>query len=282
MTALAAGILSMLLGAAPATGSPSPAEEVRRGNAALEAGKYGEALEAYRQAEVSQPESPRLKYNQGLVHYRQRDFVKARERFTESLSTRDLKLEARAHFNLGNCAYSQALEKLKSYDEAIELAREAIGSYRQVLELAPDDRDARANIETARLLIKHLQDQKKKEEEEKKKQQPQSQPSSQPQSQPSSQPRSQPSSQPQQGQDDQDKQKQQKKKEEKDQSSQQQDQEQPQKQQEQQQKAGAKPQEMSREEAERLLQAVRDKERERRRNQSRQRAAGRVRVNKDW
>jgi Ca-activated chloride channel family protein len=252
---------------------PSPADLVRRGNRALAAGEYDEALKAYREAEVGEPESPRIRYNQALVHYRQREFVKARELFTESLSTRDLTLEAAAHFNLGNCAYSQALEKLKSYDEAIELARGAIGHYRQALELNADDEDARANIETARLLIKDLQDRKKKEEEEKKKQQPQSQPSSQPQSQPSSQPQSQPSSQPKQ-QEDLDKQQQQ----QKDQQSQQGQTQQ----QEQKQQAGAKQQKISREEAKRLLQAVRDKERQRRREQARKQASGRIVVDKDW
>lgn len=276
MRRTATGIALWMLWACSAHGGegPSPADLVLRGNAALASGDYDGALKAYREAAVSLPESPRLKYNQGLAHYRQRDFAAARELFTESLSTRDLKLEAAGHHNLGNCAYSEALEKLKSYDEAIELARESIGCYRRSLELSPNDADARANIETARLLIKDLQDKKKKEEEEKKKQ-PESQPSSQPQSQPSSQPQSQPSSQPQQ-QDKGDRDKQQKKDQQQDQQKPQQDQ--------QKQQAGAKQdktkQKMSREEAQRLLQAVRDKERQRRREQALR--GIRVPVDRDW
>jgi Ca-activated chloride channel family protein len=252
---------------------PPASEMVRRGNAALRAGKYDEAMKAYKQAEVSQPESPQLKYNQGLIQYRQRDFAKARDLFGQALSTRDLDLEARAHFNLGDCAYSQALEKLKSYDEAIKLAREAIGYYRQALELKPDDRDARANIETAQLLIKDLQDRKKKEEEEKKKQ-PQSQPSSQPQSQPSSQPQSRPQSQPSsQPQSQPSSQPQQQPKEGQDKKEQQ---EQPQ------QQSGAEQRKMSPEQADRLLQAVRDKERQRRENQAQRQNVGRIMIDKDW
>jgi len=283
MKGVGPGILSVVLwgGAMCPAKDPSPPELVRRGNAALAAGKYDEALQAYRQAEVGQPESPQLKYNRALVHYRQRDFAKARDLFREALSTRDLSLEAKAHFNLGNCAYSQALEKLKSYDEAIRLAREAIGHYRQALELAPDDRDARANIETAQLLIKDLQDRKKKEEEEQKKSpqsrptsQPPSQPSSQPSSRPESQPESQPASQPSPA-------------ESQPASSPEQggspnaspdrpgsDEEQAQ--------TVSDPRKMSPEQADRLLQAVRDKERQRRESQVRRQAVGRVLVDRDW
>lgn len=274
-----------------ASGGPSPADLVKRGNAALESGEHDKALEAYRQAEVGRPESPRIKYNRALAHYRKGDFVEAKDLFAESLSTRDLKLEASAHYNLGNCAYRQALEKLKSYDEAVKLAREAIGCYRRSLELDAEDDDARVNIETARLLIKDLQDKKKKEEEERKKQ-PQSQPSSQPQSQPQSQPSSQPKQKEEQdnkkdnkkGDDKKDE----KKQDQKQQDQKQQDQKDKQDEQEkkkEQQKAKGKQQaqrKMSREEAQRLLQAARDKERQRRRVQARKQAAGRIRVDRDW
>ncbi len=277
MRRLTLGMLVALAWASTARAGESPAAWIQRGNAALKAGKHDEALKAYEEAAVGLPESPELDYNRGLVHYRLRDFVKARECFTKSLSTRDLKLESAAHFNLGNCAYSQALEKLSRYDEAIKLAREAIGHYRQALDLAPNDADARANIETARLLIKDLQDKKKKEQEKKKPEsqpssQPQSQPSSRPESQPSSQPRSQPSSQPDQQRQKSDQQAQQKKEQQSKDGQKQ----------EKQKQSGTQPQKISREEAQRLLQAVRDKERKRRRDQMLRRAAGRVGVDKDW
>jgi len=266
----------VLVGAASAGQALSAPDLVRRGNSALKAGNYDDALKAYREAEVDRPEAAELKYNQGLVYYRRRDFAKARDLFAKALSARDLPLEAKAHFNLGNCAYSQALEKLKSYDEAIRLAREAVGFYRQALDLMPDDKEARANIETAQLLIKDLQDRKKKEEEEKKKSQsqpssqPQSQPSSQPQSQPQSQPSSQPQSQPQK----QEGENHEKQEEQQRHDPGQDEQHQPQKQ-------GEQPQ-MSPEQADRLLQAIRDKERQRRSDEARRQAIGRIMVDKDW
>ncbi len=144
--------------------------------AALKAGEYEKALEGFRDAEVSFPESSELAYNRGVALYRLGSFDEAKAAFASALSTRDLALEQKAKFNLGNCAYSQALQKLTDYAGAIEELRRAIDYYRDALELDPDDQDARANIETAYLLVKDLLD-KKKQEEEKQKEPPASQPS---------------------------------------------------------------------------------------------------------
>ncbi len=279
---------------------PAAWKLVQQGNAALASGKVDEAIQAYEQADALRPDSPRIHYNQGLAHYRKGDFAKARDWFSQALSTRDLELEADAHFNLGNCAYSQALAKRRNVDEAIELATEAIGSYRRTLELMPDDRDAKANIETARLLIKQLKDEKKKQQEQQKNQ-PQSQPSSQPSSRPKQQDqekdpskqdpsKKQDSDQKEQQQDEQ-KPPQDQKKQDEQQKQQGQDQQDKQdqagrdeqkKQGQQAQQDPAKQGQLSRDEAERLLQAIRDKERQRRRAKVKRQAVIRVPVERDW
>jgi Ca-activated chloride channel family protein len=145
--------------------SPEAAEQVSAGNRAYADGDYAAALAHYERAEVHCPECPELAYDRGLAHYRLRDFVKARAQLNAALATRDLGLEARAKYNLGNVAYAQALEKLNAPQEAIELARRAIDRYRDALELDPADDDARANIEIAQLLIKDLLDKLKNEQE---------------------------------------------------------------------------------------------------------------------
>jgi Ca-activated chloride channel family protein len=179
-TAVWVGVVGVAL---PAWGVPAPAaKKVAEGNAAYAAGDYGKALEAYGAAAPDCPECPELAYNQGLVHYRQRDFAKARDAFNSALATRDLHLEARAKFNLGNVAYSEALEKMSALKEAIERAEQATDRYRDALAtlaqldqndptVAADTADARANIETAALLIKDLLDKEKKKQEEQQKNQ---------------------------------------------------------------------------------------------------------------
>lgn len=260
----------------------SAAQWVNQANAALAAKKYDEALTALQRAEVESPGSAEIAYNRGVAHYRLGQFDKAAGAFGDALRTRDPALEAKAKFNLGNCSYSTALQKLKDLQGAIDELRRAIGYYRDALTLNPDDREARQNIETAQLLIKDLIDkEKKRQEEEKKKQEEQEKQN--PQSQPSSQP-----------QDDQ-------KQEKGDQKEQEPKPDQQQQQQQDEQKAGDNDQqkqkskdkqsqspqekrEMSREEAERKLQAVRDKERARREDRQRREAAifGRVPVDRDW
>lgn len=262
---------------------PEVARLIDEGNAAYASGQYETALATYGQAEVDCPECSELAYNKALVHYRIRDFEKARELFNTALATRDLNLEANCKFNLGNVAYSQALEKLANLEEAIESARQAINHYRDALELDPEDVDARANIEIAQLLIKDLLDkQKQQQEQEKQNQDQQDQQDQQPQEQDSS------NQEQQEGQEEQPQDEQQQQGEQE--QNQQQDQEQGEQNQDQQnaeqddsdQQAQAAEAKMTQEEAERILQGVRDKEAKRREEKARRMRGRRVGVAKDW
>jgi Ca-activated chloride channel family protein len=270
----------LLIGSTVQAGEANDARrQVRSAIRALQDGRPADALEGFREAEVMFPESAELMYNQGVAHYRLRDFEKAKEAFSRALRTRNLKLEAKTKFNLGNCAYAEALERLSSLEDAIARLQTAIRYYRDALDVNPNDTDARANIESAQLLIKDLLDKKKNEQ-----QQP---PTSQPASQPSE---DQQCENPQQDQQQQDQEPQQQGEQQEEQGGQGQEEQKPDPQQEGQQgrqqqqvqqAEGAKRQ-MSRAEAERLLQAVRDKERKRREARRARLPAGRARVEKDW
>ncbi|MCP4593248.1 MAG: hypothetical protein GY842_21125 [bacterium] len=253
----------------------SPAEQVRRANQALADGDFEQALEGYRQAEVLLPDAPELAYNQAIAHYRAGDLAKAREQFSAALATRDLELEAKIKFNLGACRYAEALEKLSSLQEAIDLLRSAIEHYVDVLELEPDDADARVNIETAQLLIKDLLDKLKNQQEQEQDQQQQD--CEQPQEQDGD-----PSEEEQQEDSQSEEQQQQQEGEEQQPQPQPGEAEQEQEQQQQQQAGETKERQLTEEEAQRLLQAVRDKEQQRRDEQARRRQIGRAKVTKDW
>jgi len=287
---------------------PTPHDLVAQANKALTGGDTVKALHLYDEAEKLLPDSPQIAYNRGVAQYRKGDYEKATELFTKALATRDLSLDAKARFNLGNCAYASALKMQSDLPKAIDKLGEAIVRYREALEANPDDMDARANIERAQLLIKDLidkekqrQEQEKQQKEDQQKQDQTSKPSEdqQPSSQPSQQPESQPGSKDKQEQQQQDQQqkdesqqgKQDKqdaqsnqKKEGKPEAAEQQggSMEKDQQQQEKPQTVPATQQTMTPEEAQRLLQSIRDKEQQRREEQAKRLRIIQVPVDKDW
>lgn len=156
---------SWALGFAQAA-DPTPQDLNREATQALEAGELDAALESYRAAAQLLPEAPELAYNQGVVHYRKGNYQEAAESFRRSLATRDLPLEARAMFNLGNCAYAEALQKQQNVPEALGALQRAIAHYKDVIDRAPHDLDARVNMETAQLLMKVLLDRQNQQQQQ--------------------------------------------------------------------------------------------------------------------
>ena len=117
-------------------------DAVNQGNEALEKGDYQTALENYHVAETDIPESPELSYNMGLALYGQEAYEEAAERFTHALETENASLGGSAYYNLGNTKF-----QAQDYVGAIE-------NYVKSLELNPDDMDAKYNLELARKMLK--------------------------------------------------------------------------------------------------------------------------------
>lgn len=256
---------------------------VERANVAYANEDYATALEGYRQAEVTQPESPELAYDRGLAHYRLGEFAEARDYFNRALRTRDLSLEAKAKFNLGNVAYASALEKLSDLQEAIDLLKTSMGQYRDTLELTPDDDDAKANIQTAHLLIKDLLDKLKKQQEEQEQQQGDQDQEQQDQDKEQDGDQ-QERDQDQEGEEQDGQQEQDGEQERNGDQDQDGEQQEPRDevQQDKEEQGQQESREMTRDEAERLLQSVRDRERQRREDRARRARVPWVPVRRDW
>lgn len=260
--------------------TPDPGQLVREANKSYASGDYAKAMELYGSADVVMPESAELAYNRGVTLYKLGDYEAARAVLNKALSTRNASLESKAKFNLGNVAYASAMEKMSAPQEAIDQLKQAIGHYRDALEVNPGDEDAPVNIQAAQLMIKDLLDKVKQQQEQQQNQQ-QSQQGDQNQTQSDQQ---QGESQPDQGDTAQ----------EQNQDGQQQGREsQPEPPQDgtqdpggdEQGDIGEAPAEtagMTNQEAERLLQSVRDREKERRDAQAQRMRARRVPVSKDW
>ena len=220
-------------------------------NQAFADGNYVAALETYTAVGVTLPESPELAYNQGVAYYKLGDYAHARDALNRSLLTRDVTLEAKIKFNLGNVAYASARQEMSNPTEALGLLKTAIRFYRDAVELDPEDEGARINIELTQRLIRELLDKLTEQQEER---------------------RSREDDEQEQREDDQD--------------------QQPGGQGGGQHEAGAEQQQeqlqqqagdhMTSQEAEQLLQAVRDKEQRRRKELARRRKLERVPVMRDW
>jgi len=199
----------------------------RKGNEAFKSNNYDEALEHYRNAETELPESSELNYNIAGSLYKQGKYEEAVDLYTKALNSTDINLEASSHYNLGNTYF-----RMQDFQNAIK-------SYENSLNINPNDIDAKYNLELAR---KRLKEQIKPEQQDQEQQQQQEQ-------------------QEQQEQQQQDQQQDQQDEQEQNQQQQQKEGGEDEQQQEQQQQQQAEPdKEMTKEDAERILNALKDEQ----------------------
>jgi Ca-activated chloride channel family protein len=107
---------------------------------------YEQALKYYRDAEIEKPESPELSYNIANVMYQQEKYQDALEKYYKGLSTDEPKDQAATYYNMGNTLYRSG-----KYPEAIQ-------AYQKCLDLTPDDEEAKYNIEFVRKKMKEMLD----------------------------------------------------------------------------------------------------------------------------
>lgn len=132
-------------------------QAIKRGNAHYEAEAYDAALEAYQAAAKDRPDDPISRYNLGTVLYQKKQFEKAADEFRRSLDAVDPIHQTQGYYNLGN-----AQAQLNDIEGAIR-------SYKSALRLNPRDLDAKHNLELAleRLEQESQQNQSESGEEDK-------------------------------------------------------------------------------------------------------------------
>ncbi len=136
---------------------------VEHGNSAYREDDYKSALEYYHQAEVEKPETPELDFNIGTVLHKEGNYEEAVEKLQRSMVTDNVGYEAGALYNLGNTQF-----RMEDYQAAID-------SYQRSLELNPDDVDAKYNLELTRIRLKEQMQQQKQEQKQQQQQQQQQQ-----------------------------------------------------------------------------------------------------------
>ena len=223
---------------------------IREGVKAFEEGKYADAEVEFRKAESFNSDSYEAEFNTGTALYGQEKYEETVKQYETLLSeTEDVEKEAQIWHNIGN-----SLLEAQQYGPSIE-------AYKNSLRRAPGDEDTRYNLAYAKQKLREQQEQDRQEEQNKDQQQDQ-------------------------GEDNQDKQQnedqQQDQQQDQGQDQQNKDQQQDQGQDEQQEQQNA-PREISREDAERMLQAIQQQEKEVKEKVDKEKAAAaKVKTEKDW
>ena len=140
---------------------PEPfAAKINAANKLVQQGEYEPAIEEYQALKASASQRDHLNYNLAVAHFKNGDISPAAELFEATSKSSNTQVASDSRYNLGNCRYSEALQQQQEApDEAIELLNQAITNYRSALRLDSTNADARANIELAVNLLDQLDQQ---------------------------------------------------------------------------------------------------------------------------
>lgn len=159
----------ILLGALPV--QAGMADDINKGNREYKKKKYESALTKYRDAQIKQPEHPIIHYDMGNTLHKLEKYPEAEQAYNRALKSKNRKLRAKTFYNLGN-----------NYLEQEQYA-EAVKQYHKALKLKPRDEDTIYNLSQALAFIKQPppgkkpdQKQDKKKDDSKEKSSPKQQP----------------------------------------------------------------------------------------------------------
>ncbi len=156
--------VSKLLGLLGAGGAPQ-----KQASKAYAAGDYDKASRKYAEAQLDNPESQALAYNMGNAEYRKKKYDEAIKAYKKSLHGDDAGLAASSYYNLGNAHFRKGEFAVQSgKQEGIEDYREAMAMYKKSLEIRPENKDAKRNIEVVQARIKELLEKQKQDDQQQK------------------------------------------------------------------------------------------------------------------
>jgi Ca-activated chloride channel family protein len=147
----------------------SVAGTVEKGNKLYYNQKYEDALKQYDQALSKQPDSTVINFDAGAAQYKAKEYQKANSSFEKSLITDDKKLESKANYNLGNSRYMLGLSQENTdLALAVQLLEGALNNYKRTQDLTPKDEDVKVNYKIVEAKLKELKEKLKQQPQENK------------------------------------------------------------------------------------------------------------------
>jgi Ca-activated chloride channel family protein len=122
--------------------------DLEKGNRLYRAGKYAEAAEAYERVVNAGKATPQVHYNLGTAYLALGRHEDAERHLQLALRDIDPEIRERSFYNLGNrfLVDARAQGDLQAQEQLLE---GAIAAYQRALRIAPDDVDAKWNLEMA-------------------------------------------------------------------------------------------------------------------------------------
>jgi hypothetical protein len=125
-----------------------------RGNELFEQAAFDSALSQYKGAQIEMPDLPLLHFNSGRTFYQMANFAEAAREFGLAAKTDDPDLRADALANLGNAQF-----KAKQLKEAVE-------TYKQALDTRDDDDATKQNLKLALSMLKQEKQEKDQQDQD--------------------------------------------------------------------------------------------------------------------
>jgi Ca-activated chloride channel family protein len=127
-------------------------------------GQYDQAQRDYAQSLKSDPNQSHLQFNLGAAAYKSGDFATAATAFNDALKTREIPLQQSAYYNLGNTLFRQGEKAQTTDPQStIASWQKSLGAYDTALQLNPSDADAKFNRNVVKTRLDKLRKQQQQQ-----------------------------------------------------------------------------------------------------------------------
>jgi Ca-activated chloride channel family protein len=155
LTARPAAMLGLILAfvALPGITHASPVSAEK----AYQQGDFAKAVKDYAVSAEKHPDNPQLQFNTGAAAYKAGEFGPAEKSFQNALKTEQLPVQQSAYYNLGNAQYRIG-QKTEQADvqQTLKNWESAVRSYEAALQIKPDDADAKYNRDLVKRKLEEL------------------------------------------------------------------------------------------------------------------------------